>query len=52
MPSVASVGQVIAVKAVDENGKPTEWEAVDMPSDEHINDLINTALEAFKNGSY
>lgn len=29
-PSVAEVGQVIAVKAVDENGKPTEWEAVDM----------------------
>lgn len=27
-PSVAEVGQVIAVKAVDENGKPTEWEAV------------------------
>lgn len=29
-PSTASVGQVVAVKAVDENGKPTEWEAVDM----------------------
>ena len=29
-PSVATVGQVISVKAVDENGKPTEWEAVDM----------------------
>lgn len=28
----ATVGQTIAVKAVDENGKPTEWEAVDMPS--------------------
>lgn len=26
----AQVGQTIAVKAVDENGKPTEWEAVDM----------------------
>lgn len=25
----ASVGQTIAVKAVDENSKPTEWEAVD-----------------------
>lgn len=31
-PDVAEVGQVIAVKAVDENGKPTEWEAVDMTS--------------------
>lgn len=28
-PATAEVGQVIAVKAVDENGKPTEWEAVD-----------------------
>lgn len=30
IPQTASVGQAIAVKAVDENGKPTEWEAVDM----------------------
>lgn len=29
LTSVA-VGQTIKVKAVDENGKPTEWEAVDM----------------------
>lgn len=28
----AEVGQTIAVKAVDENGKPTEWEAADLPS--------------------
>lgn len=26
----ASVGQIIKVKAVDESGKPTEWEAADM----------------------
>lgn len=26
-PATASVGQTIVVKAVDENGKPTEWEA-------------------------
>ena len=31
-PSTASVGQTIVVKSVDENGKPTEWEAVDMAS--------------------
>lgn len=31
-PATAEVGQVIAVKAVDENGKPTEWEAVNMDS--------------------
>ena len=30
VPATAEVGQVVAVKAVDENGKPTEWEAVDM----------------------
>lgn len=27
----AEIGQTIIVKAVDENGKPVEWEAVDMP---------------------
>lgn len=31
-PSVAEVGQTIVVKAVDENGVPTEWEAADFPS--------------------
>lgn len=29
VPASATVGQTIAVKSVDENGKPTEWEAVD-----------------------
>ena len=29
IPRTASVGQVLAVKAVDENGNPTEWEVVD-----------------------
>lgn len=28
-PSTAEVGQTIVVKAVDENGKPTEWESAD-----------------------
>ena len=27
----ASVGQIAKIKAIDSNGKPTEWEAVDMP---------------------
>lgn len=31
-PHTAEVGQAIVVKAVDENGKPTEWEAVDLPA--------------------
>lgn len=30
VPATASVGQVIAVKAVDADGKPTEWETADM----------------------
>lgn len=31
-PLAAAVGQTIVVKAVDENGKPTEWETADVPS--------------------
>lgn len=30
VPATASVGQTIVVKAVDADGKPTEWEAADM----------------------
>lgn len=30
--NTAAVGQTIKVSAVDENGKPTEWEAVEFPS--------------------
>ena len=30
-PTTAQVGQTIVVKTVDETGKPTEWEAVDLP---------------------
>lgn len=30
--TTAAVGQIIKVKSVDGTGKPTEWEAVDMPS--------------------
>lgn len=31
VPATATVGQTIRVSAVDETGKPTEWEAVDLP---------------------
>lgn len=31
-PETAEVGQTIVVAEVDENGKPTAWEAVDFPS--------------------
>ena len=30
----AEVGQTVVVKAVDENGKPTEWEAAELPAHE------------------
>ena len=32
-PSTATIGQTIVVKEVDELGKPTEWEAADLPTD-------------------
>lgn len=32
VPTTAEVGQTVVVKAVDENGKPTEWESMNMPS--------------------
>lgn len=38
-PETASVGQTIVVKAVDENGKPTEWEAVDSQPRTHWTDV-------------
>ena len=31
-PTTAAVGQIIKVKSVDTAGKPTEWEAADLPS--------------------
>jgi hypothetical protein len=31
-PETAAVGQTVVVKAVDETGKPTQWEAADMRS--------------------
>ena len=51
-PTTAEVGQTIVVKSVDENGKPTKWEAADFPSDEHINSLIDAKLGVIENGTY
>lgn len=31
VPETAAVGQTVAVRAVDADGKPTEWEAVELP---------------------
>ena len=41
-PETAAVGQTVAVKAVDETGKPTQWEAADMASGGGQWKLINT----------
>lgn len=39
--TAATVGQTIKVKAVDADGKPTEWEAVDMKEGGETWELIN-----------
>ena len=48
-PETAKVGQVLSVKATDESGKPTEFEATDMSggvSDEKIAEAVGTYMEA------
>ena len=53
-PATASVGQVLAVKAVDETGKPTEWEPVTLPeqvqADWNQND--SSAVDYVKNRTH
>jgi hypothetical protein len=39
--STAQVDQTVVVKSVDEAGKPTEWEAIDVPT--NVSDLTNDA---------
>ena len=47
-PTTAAVGQIIKVKSVDSAGKPTEWEAADMPSGGSVTDeQVNTAVSAW-----
>lgn len=48
IPATIEVGQAIVVKSVDENGQPTEWEAVGIPT---VNDIL-AALPAWEGGSY
>lgn len=52
--NTAAVGQTVKITAVDENGKPTEWEAVDMAeqvqADWNQND--STAADYVKNRTY
>lgn len=49
IPAHAKVGQVLSVKATDESGKPTEFEAKDMSggvSDEKIAEAVGAYMEA------
>ena len=39
----ATVGQTVKIKAVDENGVPTEWEAVELPGRPYI---VNMTMDA------
>ena len=51
----ATVGQISKITAVDDSGKPTAWEAADMPrdvTDDHINSMIDAKLGVIENGSY
>lgn len=57
----AKVGQIAKITAVDSTGKPTEWEAVDMPASKTYaagegikieNDTISLNLAAWTGGSY
>lgn len=57
----AKVGQIAKITAVDSTGKPTEWEAVDMPESKTYaagegikieNDTISLNLAAWTGGSY
>lgn len=55
-PTTAAVGQIIKVKSVDGTGKPTEWEAADLPSGgggETWEKLVDTTLaEAVESVTY
>lgn len=42
-PAVAHIGQTIVVTAVDKNGRPTEWDTVDMQGDiNNIHELLGS----------
>ena len=48
IPATAEVGQTIVVKSVNENGQPTEWKAVGIPT---VDDIL-AALPAWEGDSY
>lgn len=38
-PNTAGVGQILSVKAIDENGKPTAWEVIDKPESSSLGNI-------------
>ena len=51
--NTAAVGQTIRVSAVDENGKPTEWEAVDMEKSAYpVIEMTDVSAELAPNTYY
>lgn len=57
VPATATVGQTIAVKSVDENGKPTAWEPMDFISENYGGNVDQTfetvlALDEVRIGRY
>lgn len=44
-PNSATVGQTIVVTAVDDAGKPTEWEAADLPSGDTVVTIASGTTE-------
>lgn len=51
-PATAAVGQTIRVSAVDENGQPTEWEAVDMEGVPTVTTANNGQFLRVVNGAW
>lgn len=46
LPGKAVAGQFLSVKAIDESGKPTEFETVDVWSDERRDATVQDVLAA------
>lgn len=51
-PTTAEVGQTIVVKSVNENGQPTEWEAVDMEGVPSVTTANNGQFLRVVNGAW
>ena len=52
IPATAEVGQTIVVKSVNENGQPTEWEAVDMEGVPTVTTANNGQFLRVVNGAW